>query len=179
MKEPILKESFIYILISGKASKLILHFLAPKAAKELQKSSLHRLCLQPWADAVCGAPSNLFLPAPGLTDPHRFLFYSDQKVAPGYFFILLDSFIGEILLWQFLPVLRSFEVPHRTHTFLYFYAVSSKLSSFTLAYNKVYNRVRILQFSLVIVWTCHHSHLLPFSHSSFYSPFSNLFSSIQ
>lgn len=97
--------------------------------------------------------------------PASFLSYPDQKVAPEYFFILLDRFITEILLWQFPFVLRSFEVSSQTHTsLLYFHAVSLKLASFTLAYNKACNRARIPRFSLVRIWTCQHSCLLPLSH---------------
>lgn len=110
MKKLILKETFIYILIPGKASKLVLHFFDPEDNQKALGKQASQAALaapgrcSPW----CTQQS---VPASTASHmPTSFPSYPDQKVAPGYFFILLDSFITEILLWQFPPILRSFEV---------------------------------------------------------------------
>lgn len=136
VKEQTLKKMFTHTLISGKASKFILHFLSPRTFKSLQ-NRFHQLCPQPQAGAVCGAPSNLLLPMPGLTDPLALSLIQCTKWPQVISLLSLAPSKWGFFYSNFHLSLHALKSPHRTHDSLYFHAVGLKLLSFTWAYNTV------------------------------------------
>lgn len=138
VKEQTLKKMFTHTLISGKASKFILHFLSPRTFESLQENRFHWLCPQPQAGAVCGAPSNLLLPMPGLTDPLALSLIQLTKWPQVISLLCLAPSKRGFFYSNFHLSLHALKSPHRTHdSLLYFHAVSFKLLSFTWAYNTV------------------------------------------